>query len=286
MTVGQICLALIVPITWGLGITMAKIGMEQFSPLLIMSFRFALAGLLLVWFTKPPWGYMRQIFFVALIGSTLQYGLTYTGIKHLDVSTAAILVQLEAPILSLLGAIILKEKVGWRRALGMSIAFFGVFVIVGEPRLENNLESVALVLSGASVWAVAQIMVSKLKALSGLTILAWVALMGSPQMLLASLVFEQGQWQSIASADLGDWSVVLYLAIVMTALGYSVWFHLLRVCEVSAVSPFLMLLPITTIISGVLILDEQVTLYMAIGGLMVLVGVWSTLIDWRRKKLR
>ncbi len=286
MTVGQICLALIVPITWGLGITMAKIGMEQFSPLLIMSFRFALAGLLLVWFTKPPWGYMRQIFFVALIGSTLQYGLTYTGIKHLDVSTAAILVQLEAPILSLLGAIILKEKVGWRRALGMSIAFFGVFVIVGEPRLENNLESVALVLSGASVWAVAQIMVSKLKALSGITILAWVALMGSPQMLLASLVFEQGQWQSIASADLGDWSVVLYLAIVMTALGYSVWFHLLRVCEVSAVSPFLMLLPITTIISGVLILDEQVTLYMAIGGLMVLVGVCSTLIDWRRKKLR
>ena len=57
-------------------------------------------------------------------------------------------------------------------------------------------------------------------------------------------------------------------------------------CEVSAVSPFLMLLPITTIISGVLILDEQVTLYMAIGGLMVLVGVFSTLIDWRRKKLR
>jgi len=214
----QILLALIVPITWGLGFTLAKIGMEQFSALLIMSIRFGIAGLVLVWFTKPPWGHMREIFVVALIGSTIQYGLTYNGLKGIDASTAAILVQLEGPILS------------------------------------------------------------------GITILAWVAIMATPQMLIASLIIEDGQWQAITSASLVDWSIIFYLAFIMTVVGYSVWYHLLSSVDVSKVSPFLMLLPITSIIAGMVLLDEKLTLSMIIGGLMIMTGVASTLINWRWPK--
>ena len=277
----QILLALIVPITWGLGFTLAKIGMEQFSALLIMSIRFGIAGLVLVWFTKPPWGYMREIFVVALIGSTIQYGLTYNGLKGIDASTAAILVQLEGPILALMGTILLKEKLGLTRALGMGFAFLGVFIIAGEPRLDGHIDSVILLVAGSTVWAVAQIMISRLKGLSGITILAWVAIMATPQMLIASLIIEDGQWQAITSASLVDWSIIFYLAFIMTVVGYSVWYHLLSSVDVSKVSPFLMLLPITSIIAGMVLLDEKLTLSMIIGGLMIMTGVASTLINWR-----
>ena len=280
----QILLALIVPITWGLGFTLAKIGMEQFSALLIMSIRFGIAGLVLVWFTKPPWGYMREIFVVALIGSTIQYGLTYNGLKGIDASTAAILVQLEGPILALMGTILLKEKLGLTRALGMGFAFLGVFIIAGEPRLDGHIDSVILLVAGSTVWAVAQIMISRLKGLSGITILAWVAIMATPQMLIASLIIEDGQWQAITSASLVDWSIIFYLAFIMTVVGYSVWYHLLSSVDVSKVSPFLMLLPITSIIAGMVLLDEKLTLSMIIGGLMIMTGVASTLINWRWPK--
>ncbi|MDB2670779.1 EamA family transporter [Candidatus Pseudothioglobus singularis] len=280
----QILLALIVPITWGLGFTLAKIGMEQFSALLIMSIRFGIAGLVLVWFTKPPWGYMREIFVVALIGSTIQYGLTYNGLKGIDASTAAILVQLEGPILALMGTILLKEKLGLTRALGMGFAFLGVFIIAGEPRLDGHIDSVILLVAGSTVWAVAQIMISRLKGLSGITILAWVAIMATPQMLIASLIIEDGQWQAITSASLVDWSIIFYLAFIMTVVGYSVWYHLLSSVDVSKVSPFLMLLPITSIIAGMILLDEKLTLSMIIGGLMIMTGVASTLINWRWPK--
>ena len=280
----QILLALIVPITWGLGFTLAKIGMEQFSALLIMSIRFGIAGLVLVWFTKPPWGYMREIFVVALIGSTIQYGLTYNGLKGIDASTAAILVQLEGPILALMGTILLKEKLGLTRALGMGFAFLGVFIIAGEPRLDGHIDSVILLVAGSTVWAVAQIMISRLKGLSGITILAWVAIMATPQMLIASLIIEDGQWQAITSASLVDWSIIFYLAFIMTVVGYSVWYHLLSSVDVSKVSPFLMLLPITSIIAGMVLLDEKLTLSMIIGGLMIMMGVASTLINWRWPK--
>ena len=280
----QILLALIVPITWGLGFTLAKIGMEQFSALLIMSIRFGIAGLVLVWFTKPPWGYMREIFVVALIGSTIQYGLTYNGLKGIDASTAAILVQLEGPILALMGTILLKEKLGLTRALGMGFAFLGVFIIAGEPRLDGHIDSVILLVAGSTVWAVAQIMISRLKGLSGITILAWVAIMATPQMLIASLIIEDGQWQAITTASLVDWSIIFYLAFIMTVVGYSVWYHLLSSVDVSKVSPFLMLLPITSIIAGMVLLDEKLTLSMIIGGLMIMTGVASTLINWRWPK--
>ena len=280
----QILLALIVPITWGLGFTLAKIGMEQFSALLIMSIRFGIAGLVLVWFTKPPWGHMREIFLVALIGSTIQYGLTYNGLKGIDASTAAILVQLEGPILALMGTILLKEKLGLTRAFGMGLAFAGVFIIAGEPRLEGHIDSVLLLVAGSAVWAVAQIMISRLKGLSGITILAWVAIMATPQMLLASFIIEDGQWQAITTASLFDWSIIFYLAFIMTVLGYSVWYHLLNSVDVSKVSPFLMLLPITSIIAGMILLDEQFTKAMAIGGIMIMIGVASTLINWNWSK--
>ena len=281
MSINQILLALIVPITWGFGYALTKIGMDQFTPLLLMSLRFGIAGLILVWFTKPPWGFMRELFMIAFIGSTIQYGFTYYGLKGIDVSTASILVQLEGPILALLSTLILKERLGWPRALGMGLAFTGVVVIAGEPRLSDSLDSVALVITGAVFWAIAQIMISRLKSLSGITILAWVAIIATPQMLLISLVIEEGQWESIKTANLVDWSIVFYLSFIMTVIGYSVWYHLLRICDVSKISPFLMLLPVTSIIAGMVLLEEQFTLAMGIGGLLVMTGVASTLIKWR-----
>ena len=284
MTSKQILLALIVPITWGLGFTLAKIGLEQFPTLLIMSIRFGIAGLVLVWFTKPPWGHMREIFMVALIGSTIQYGLTYNGLRGIDASTGAILVQLEGPILALMGVFLLKEKLGITRALGMGLAVIGVIIIAGEPRLDGQLDSVLLLIVGSAVWAIAQIMVSRLKEISGITILAWVAIMATPQMLIASLIIEDGQWLAITTASYIDWSIILYLALIMTVLGYSVWYHLLSSVDVSKVSPFLMLLPITSIIAGMILLDEKFTSSMAIGGLMIMAGVASTLINWNWPK--
>ena len=103
-------------------------------------------------------------------------------------------------------------------------------------------------------------------------------------MLIGSLILEDGQWQAVMTASLIDWSIVLYLALIMTVIGYSVWYHLLGSVDVSKVSPFLMLLPITSIIAGVVILNEELTAPMIIGGLMIMTGVAASLINWHWKK--
>ena len=99
-------------------------------------------------------------------------------------------------------------------------------------------------------------------------------------MFVASLLIEDGQWFAITTASFIDWSIILYLALIMTVLGYSVWYHLLSSVDVSKVSPFLMLLPITSIIAGIVLLDEKLTSSMILGGLLIMSGVASTLISW------
>lgn len=255
--------------------------MYQFPPFLLMSMRFTLAAMVLVWFTRPPWGFMRQIFFIALISATIQYGFTFYGLRGIDASTAVIVVQLEGPFMALLAAVFLKDRLGWKRSIGMALAFGGVAIIAGEPRLEDNLVYVGLVATGAMTWSVGQVMVSQLREVRGPELLAWVAMFAAPQMFIASLLIETNQWQAVTQAAWTDWAIVAYLGLVMTALAYSVWYHLLATCALSSLSPFLLLTPVTTVIFGVLILDESFTLPMTIGAVLVLGGVAATTIESR-----
>ena len=110
MPLRDLLLALLVPFTWGLGFTLAKAGLDEFPPLLLMGLRFSLTALLLVWFFRPPRGHFRQIFWIALVGATIQYGLTFTGLKFMDASLAVIVVQLEVPFATLLAVVAFGER--------------------------------------------------------------------------------------------------------------------------------------------------------------------------------
>ncbi len=144
ITIKDFGLALSVPINWGVGFTLAKAGLGEFPPLFLMSMRFSLSAVLLCWFFPPPVGQLRAIFIVALVSATIQYGLTFTGLAGLDASTAVLLVQLEVPFGALLAAIFLNDKLGWKRTLGMALAFFGVSLIAGAPNIRKQLFSAFL----------------------------------------------------------------------------------------------------------------------------------------------
>ncbi len=59
----------------------------------------------------------------------------------------------------------------------------------------------------------------------------------------------------------------------MTALGYGIWYHLLGKYSVNQVMPFLLLLPVVTVLGGVALLGENLTLRIMVGGAMAIIGV-------------
>ena len=277
MKLTDILLAISVPVIWGMGFTLAKVAFvyADFPPILLMAFRFTLTALVLVWFVKPPWGQMRAIFWIAVVSATIQYSLTFTGLTGINASTAIIVVQLEFPFMALLAVIFLKDTLGLRRIFGIIVAFAGIVMIAGQPELQGEFKYVLLVGSGAMTWAVGQIMIKKLKTpLGGFTLIAWVAVFAAPQLFLASWLIEDGQWQVIQTTGWIGWGVVVYLGLVMTALGYGIWYHLLGRFPVSQIGPFLLLLPVTSIAGSMIMLGERLSYLEMAGAVVVIAGVW------------
>ena len=269
----DILMGIAVPLIWGLGVVFAKAAIEHFPPVLLMALRFTLTALVLVWFVKPPWHLMRRIFWIALVSAAVQYSLTFNGLRGVDASTAVLVLQLEVPFLVLLGAVLLKERPGPRRWIGIGIAFIGVAFIAGEPRLGGVWGSLALLTGGAFAWAVGQIMVRRLGEVGGMTLIAWVAVFAAPQLFAFSLALEDNHLAYIRSAGWVVWGTVLYLGLIMTALGYSFWYSLVGRYPVSRVGPFLLLLPVFSVLGGVTLLGERLTLQTVIGGIVVIAGV-------------
>ena len=273
ITFRDIGLALSVPIIWGMGIVFAKAGLDEFPPLFLMSMRFTVSALVLVWFFPPPIGQLRAIFLIALVSATIQYGLTFYGLAGLDASSAVLFMQLEVPFTATCAAIFLNDKLGWKRVCGMIVAFFGVVLIAGAPSVRNQLFPAFLVIAGVFTWAIGQVMIKKMVTITGFQLIAWVSVFAGPQMLVSSLILESGHLGLLKNATLIGWGAVIYMGIVMTALGYGIWYHLLKKYDVNQVVPFLLLLPVTSILGAVLFLGERPSIRILIGGVVVITGV-------------
>jgi len=266
-------MGIMVAVIWGGGFLFAKVAIEHFPPILLMAMRFTVTALVLVWFVPIPKQQLGRLFWVALIGAAIQYSLTFTGLKHLYASTAIIVVQLEVPFAVLIAVVFLKDRVELIKIVGMALAFVGVVIIAGEPRLEGDLFWVMMVAAGAFTWAIGQVMIKTLGPVGGFTLIAWLAVFAAPQLYLASWLVEDQQVEAIHTATWVVWATVVYLGVVMTAVGYAMWYHLLGMYPVYQVAPFLLLLPVTTVLGGVLLLDETLTARLIVGGLLAIGGV-------------
>ena len=274
MKTRELLLALLVPLTWALGFTVAKAALDEFPPLLLMSMRFFIAGLILIWFVPIPRHCLKDLFWISLVGSTIQYGLTFTGLSMIDASLGGIIVQLEVPFSVLLAVIFFRERPGLLRIIGMTISFIGIVLIAGRPGLSSHLEGILLTASGALVWAVGQIMYKRISSqINGLTGIAWIGVIAAPQMLIGSMIFETGQVDALMNASWVGWTSVVYLGLIMTVVGYGIWFTVLGRNPVSHVMPVLLMLPVFTVLFSVILLGERPSLEVLLGGVTILAGV-------------
>ena len=277
--------AIAVAVIWGMGFVVAKAGMSHFSPILLMALRFLVTTLVLVWFFPPPKSLFKSLFWIALVSAALQYSLTFSGVRGIDASTSALLIQLEVPFGLLMAWFFLGDKLTLKQVLGTTIAFAGAMLIVGEPKLSNDLRYVFMVIAGAFTWAIGQVMIKKLGNLGGFKLITGVAVLATPQLFIASFLLESDQITQIQTAPIEAWAAVAYLGLIMTALAYALWYRLLGLYNVNQVMPFLLLLPVTSVIGGILFLDEVLTLKIALGGGLALLGVALITVQRKGNKL-
>jgi O-acetylserine/cysteine efflux transporter len=271
-------LILMVLCFWGFNFAMVKVGLRDLPPFMLTSLRFFAVALLLTPFVKPPRGRWRDMLVISMLLGVAHFALMFNGLTGLDASTAAISIQLQVPFASLLAAIFMKDKLGWRRALGMLIAFAGVVIIAGEPRLDGQYVYLGMVISAACLWAVANLVIKMQRPMDGMTLLAWMSVFASPCLLALSFVFEDNQWEALSNIGFDGIYAVVYQSLFVVVIGYGVWYHLLRQYSLNVMMPFTLLLPPIGVLSGVVVLGERLSITFLIGAAVTVVGVAIILI--------
>jgi len=285
MKTRDIFIALLVPVVLGFGFVIAKPAMQYFPPYLLMGMRFTIPALILVWWFPLPKGLYLDLFKVSLIGSALQYGLTYTGLNIIDASSAILLVQLEVPFGIIIAFFLLKEIPTIKNIVGLFIAFIGVFILTGAPNLEGKYIGILLTISGAFTWALGAVMAKPLsKKIGAFALMTWLCVFSGPMLLLVSLMFDGNPMQYILYANLNSWLTVIFLGFFMQPVGYAAWYYVLKKYPVNKVMPVLLVLPITGLLTSIFLLGEDPPEQVYLGGLVIIIGVALILFTKKNKK--
>jgi O-acetylserine/cysteine efflux transporter len=213
----------------------------------------------------------------------VHFSLMFTGLRDLDAAAAAIAIQIQVPFAALIAAIFLNDKLGWRRTLGMALAFAGIVVMAGEPRVAGSLWPLLLVVAASFMWAVANVQIKQLGAVDGFALNAYLGLFAAPQLFITSALLEEGQIRALLSADWIGWSSVLYMAVMVTIISYALWYRVLRRYTVNQAMPFTLLVPVIGVLSAALLLDEPLSWRVILGGVATIAGV--AVIVLRRPRL-
>src|SRR5262249_25005617 len=200
------------------------------------------------------------------------------GESYTTSGVAALVVAL-APGRTLVVAVLLGlDRIGLRQVAGLAIAFCGVFVVValgtGESFSLGSAKGPLIVLLAPLSFALYNVI---LKPLLGrydlLALTAATSLIG----VVGLVPFVRGSTvDAVTGAGAGEAALFLYLGVLATLLGYIGWHIGLRglgptraVTYTYAISPLAVLI-------GAVALDEQLTVWLAVGAALVVGGIVMT----------
>lgn len=266
-------LAVIVMAVWASNIAAARFAAAEISGWALITLRMAVIAVSLVPFVSVPRGYMWKIFWLSVTMGTLHFGLMFVAIQHIYVGTAALIIQTSVPFALLLALLFFRERFGWYRAAGILISFFGVALVVGEPRLSDSLLYTLMALISALAFGGANLQLRTLGGVSVFAINGWMAVFAIPQMALMSILFETGQIESVANASLETWLAILHMGIIVSIVGHGLWYRMVPRYQTSQTMPFTLLIPLFGVGMGIVLLGETLTWHIIVGGLIIIFGV-------------
>lgn len=269
----HILLMILAMACWGFNFVVIKIGLPELPPLLMLALRFALVAVLLVPFMRPPTGRIVEIARISMILGFFHFGLLFWGLTQVEAALGAVVIQLQLPFAVIMAILLLNERPSTASLIGTAIAFAGVILIGSRAEFQGHAVYLLLIVLAAAGWAFSNIPIKRLGPINVFTLNGWISLFAAPQLLALSLILESGHGAALATAGWRGYGAVAYMAVVSTIAVYGMWYYLLGKYPMSQVVPYTLVAPLVGVLSGTLILGEELTEMMALGAAATLAGV-------------
>jgi drug/metabolite transporter (DMT)-like permease len=284
-------MVVLMTIFWSLNYIAAKIALRSFPPILYACIRMTLAGALmfatyLAWVRKRPQASIRRwpwrdllilaaIGVLGMVGNQILFvaGVSLTSVAH------ASLVNATAPVLVLLLAWMRgQERLTALKISGMALAIGGVAVLNLSPgrsaRGASVLGDLLVFLCAASFAVYCVLGKERMRKFGAIPVNALG--FGVSALLLIGPVWYLGRDFNYAAVPAMGWWMLAYMVGIASVLCYIIYSTALESLPASRVASFSYAQPFIASLAAWWLLGEPVTLPVAIGGVMVLGGVWVT----------
>jgi drug/metabolite transporter (DMT)-like permease len=271
----------IVYIVWGSTYLGIKIAVETMPPMLSGAMRFVTAALLLGGFLLLRKGLapfrmtLRQFAGAGLVGLLLLTsgnGLLAIAEQHMSSGLAALLVA-SVPLWLVLFRIAVRDRPGLVTLAGVLVGFGGVAALSLNGGGEStDPVGIVIVLLGSLSWSIGSFLSARIPMPPNAFAASMVEMLfGGVGLVVASLAL--GERVDFSAISGRSWLALAYLVLVGSLVGFTAYSWLLGNAPISLVSTYAYVNPAVAVGLGAAILGERVTWQMAVGGLVILLGV-------------
>ncbi|MDP3185208.1 MAG: EamA family transporter, partial [Anaerolineales bacterium] len=270
--------AILVNVVCASSFIFVKLALKELGPLTIGGLRYFIGFLILLPFMLRKGGRFStspriwlQLLFIGLSAYTIGNGAMFWSLKFLPATTVSFMMGMITLLILFGGILWLREIPNRVQSAGILVTlagtamFFSIGLKPGEPL---GMAILAIGLISFTIFGVLGRDAARGQKVDTLALTAIPLALGGGLLLLVALPLE-----GLPHASPVTWGMVLWLAVVNTALGYILYNHSLQVLTAFEMNVMLNLSPVLTAIMGWFLLNERLTVLQWIGMVVVIVGV-------------
>jgi len=275
----------VVVFLWGSSFTLLKLGLEEISPINLAFLRFLLVLPFFIVFTyfqdkhafdKSVFRDWKILLTLGLTGVTLYHVFQNFGLRLTTASNSSLIISANPVFITLLDHFYLKEEMTWKRVFGVTLAFFGIILIIGPSRLTFNPMGVIgdlLSLGAGLSWAFYSVFGKKILSNYGAQRVTMFSMIFGTLFLFPILLVSE---KPALPTSIWLWFLLLILSLLCSGMAYLFWYKALEEVSPTKVGVFLFFLPVVSVSVAHLVLLESLDVSFAIGALFVMLGVIIT----------
>ena len=194
---------------------------------------------------------------------------------HLAGASMASLINSLTPVcVTIIAALVLKEKITPVRILCLALALAGTYIVSSNAETSGQIIGVLVALAGVVSWGYASTLMRKLaQTYHPLLVTTYGMAIGLCLHIPTAAV-------RLATMDIGSLQItwqaalaILYMGIVSTALGQSLWTRSLSILEAGVCSLFYPMQPFFSVVLGMIFLGERPGVRFFIGSALIAADV-------------
>ncbi|MBR1157911.1 O-acetylserine/cysteine efflux transporter [Bradyrhizobium elkanii] len=287
MKPADVGIAVMVAVIWGLAFVASRIALDEFSPELMTTLRFAIAALPCLFLRKPgvSWPLLIAISATLFLGQFLAQAF---AIAHgVPVGLSSVIVQSQALFTIAFAAVAFGEIPTRTQAIGIAIAALGLLMICGTVGYDFSVAAFAIIMICPISFAIGNLLLRQANGAPMFDLFAWLCLSAAVPLTVLTLITNgpQPTWHALTHMSLTGLVCILCLGGISTSIAYWLWGRLLRDYPAAQVVPFALLVPFVGSAASSIVFGETFGRLRLAGMVTVIAGIAVMLLSKRPKAL-